>query len=193
MAVQYLKSNTWKEVSRDERLFCSYLYHYIKVNTPAFINLINENENTIEKLETNCSWEIGFEVNIYRDLFGMKTKRTFDLCLFSEKTIVIIEAKAHQGFDSTQSKEFKKDKEKLKNLISKYLNADVEIKICALASSRYYHNIKEKHKILKLPFEFKSDFILSWKDCSTIFDNEIFNQADEVYKKKPLIKTKEIY
>ncbi len=193
MALEYLKDSTWKKVTRDERLFCSYLYHHISDNTDAFINLINKNENTLKKLDTSSSWEIGFEVNIYRDLFGMKTKRTFDLCLFSEKTIVIIEAKAHQGFDSTQSKEFKKDKEKLNALISKYFKKDVEIKICALASSKYYSNIIKKYKSLILPFEFESDFILSWKDCYAIYNKEIFNQADNVYKQKPLIKTKEVY
>jgi hypothetical protein len=188
MSFKYLNNNKWKDVTRDERLFCSYLYHYVKNDTLSFINLINSKNS--QKIDINIYWEIGFEVNIYRDLFGIKTKRTFDLCLFSEEMIIIIEAKAHQGFQSAQSKEFIHDKQFLKSLLIKYRDSNVDVKVCALASSKYFKNIIEKYKILKLPFE--SDYILSWEDCE-IFDKEIFRQADETYKKIALSKIDDKY
>ena len=109
MGLPYLKNKKWSQVTRDERFFCAHLYNLIlKRGIPEFLSFINNTYKT--DLTESCYWEIGYEVCFYRDLWhlhGRKTelyspKRTFDLCLFSEKTIVIIEAKADQQFDLNQ-------------------------------------------------------------------------------------------
>lgn len=61
-------------------------------------------------------------------------KRTFDLCLFLDREIVIIEAKAQQGFHSAQLATFQDDKE----LIKKILEPQIEhVHLVALTSSGY--------------------------------------------------------
>ena len=141
MPIGYLKGKTWLEITREERLFCAYLYFDI-INTgiPHFITQLNNLDRNIQ-LESNKEWDIGFEVCFYRDLlyyYGNKEKpirvvnekrekeglpkfpekRTFDLCLFSEDEILIIEAKAQQGLESEQCDTFKNDVENIKELFS---------------------------------------------------------------------------
>lgn len=71
----------WSEITREERLFCSHLYHHIKdpMETKNFISWLNridspvKNEGSfsgfVNKLSLNIedSWEAGFEVCFYRD------------------------------------------------------------------------------------------------------------------------------
>lgn len=61
------------------------------------------NLRTDINVEQNDKWKVGYEVCFYRDWFkaqgqsakklGFSGKRTFDLCFFSNKAMVIIEAK----------------------------------------------------------------------------------------------------
>ena len=67
------------------------------------------------KLSQDGDWDLGYEVCFYRDLSwpcqktahqdGYAAKRTFDLCLFGEKAIIIIEAKVFQRFEADKIKE----------------------------------------------------------------------------------------
>jgi hypothetical protein len=110
MGFQYLGGKTWLEVTREERLFCSFLYWDISGNGRAFVEWLNQNSQL--RLEPDADWEAGYEVCFYRDFFrfkgvsargrGFSPKRTFDLCLFSEDCIIIFEAKVHQGFVAWQ-------------------------------------------------------------------------------------------
>jgi hypothetical protein len=102
-------------------------------------------------------------------------KRTFDLCLFSEDQIIIIEAKAQQPFKSDQLIIFNKDvteiKEKLKT----------KVDLIALASSIYFENQKKHGKAGLLEcFEGKH---LSWSSLSSKYkDDPILARADKIYK-----------
>ncbi|PLX13379.1 MAG: hypothetical protein C0594_01245 [Marinilabiliales bacterium] len=60
-------------------------------------------------------------------------KRTFDLCLFSEDRIIIIEAKSHQGFDKKQLDDFLLDR----LLIEKLFGSTPSVEIIGLCSSKY--------------------------------------------------------
>ena len=179
------KSKTWAEVTRDERFFCQHLYHLIHrcPNTKSFVRILDELVPSLE-LDTNVEWEIGYEVCFYRDLmFHRKVsrdshcyslKRTFDLCLFSEETIVIIEAKAQQAFDATQNKSFKCDKKQVSGLTD-----NTQVKLLGLASSKYL----DKNFLALPPMENAVfDGLISWMQLAKHFDNDkILERANRIY------------
>lgn len=185
MSLPYLENLTWSAISREERFFCQALYQHIKGNERDFVQFLREHGNL--ELEDAPFWECGYEVCFYRDArkklskFDKTTKysnkRTFDLCLFSESSFVIIEAKAHQPFKSEQISQLAHDKDN----IAKFLMHDnLPVKTVALASSRYFINHKTwgYQDILK---DFDSK--ISWLDVHSNFRNDrLFLQADETYK-----------
>jgi len=186
MGFTYLGGKNWLDVTREERLFCSYLYWDIKDKEKDFILWLNE--NTDLELRVDDKWEVGYEVCFYRDLKKMKgesirgteysPKRTFDLCLFSEDTIVIIEAKVQQGFDESQVKVFEKDRHDIRRITRK----NIEVLVVALASSKYFDNYNRygKHNILA-----KFDALITWEQMNDLYNNSrgIYLQANESYKK----------
>ncbi|MBK9273037.1 MAG: hypothetical protein IPM49_00665 [Flavobacteriales bacterium] len=132
----YLNGHRWLDLTRDERFFCAELYQALKepANLSAFIHRIQAEVNkhgAAHALEGNGPWEVGFEVAFYRDLIhalghqgahaigttGFSRKRTFDLCLFGPKHLVIIEAKAHEGLATEQMNEFRADREAIRSLL----------------------------------------------------------------------------
>ena len=183
------KSKMWVEVTRDERFFCQHLYHLIHrcPNTKSFVRILDELVPSLE-LDTQTEWEIGYEVCFYRDLWFLRgknellhsPKRTFDLCLFSAETIVIIEAKAQQGFDSDSSQKvsFKEDKTRVKDELEKY--GVKQVKLLGLASSEYLVEVKKTAILSAADVVF--DGLISWKQLAERFgDDEILKRANEIY------------
>jgi len=180
------KSKTWAEVTRDERFFCQHLYHLI-LRKPDIRSFVRDLKGlTDDKLNLNAGvdWEIGYEVCFYRDLmFHRKVsrdshcyslKRTFDLCLFSEETIVIIEAKAQQRFDAAQNKSFILDK----GQVSK-LTGGTQVKLLGLASSKY---LDKKSFPLPPTENAVFDGLISWEQLAKHFDNDkILERANRIY------------
>lgn len=133
MTFKYLNDKQWADITRDERFFCAHLYFEIKSNIAPFLQLMLEKQIINSDELDPGSWEAGFEVCFYRDYIfeigeinGNKSikksdysqKRTFDLCMFSEKRIIIIEAKAYTGFDTKQLDSFKEDEKKIQLLLA---------------------------------------------------------------------------
>jgi len=200
MSWNYLQGKTWAQITRDERFFCQHLYHLIlrERGINFFVEKLNElTELTGHKLNLNATanWEIGYEVCFYRDLRfhleeggkwqsviqklenidPLSLKRTFDLCLFSEETVVIIEAKAQQGFDSKQITSCKKDKE----LVRKLLGTEglKHVKLVGLASSKY------------LTDKCKANLLLHQVDDAPLFDALIdWRQLCEHFGFDPVLK-----
>jgi hypothetical protein len=167
----------WIDITREERLFCAHLYFdIIKNGEKNFVSWLN-NKMTDPKLRLNPddNWEVGYEVCFYRDyLYFMGDpvkksdffdKRTFDLCLFSDKNIVIIEAKAQQGFHGNQLADFGNDRKLMAKLLP-----DIGLTIVALISSRYSP---------KAPFDAK----FTWKEISDHYaiNKAIYERADDLY------------
>lgn len=187
MGFSYLEGRNWLDVTREERLFCSYLYWDIKDKEKDFILWLNE--NTDLELRVDDNWEVGYEVCFYRDLQKLKEesirsakyspKRTFDLCLFSEDTIVIIEAKAQQGFDGSQVEVFQQDRDDLPKITGK----DIKVRVVALASSKYFKNYRKygRHDILS-----KFNALITWKQMGDLYINNrrIYLRANKVYETK---------
>lgn len=184
MGFSYLNGKLWKEVTREERFFCSLLYWQIRKNPASFINWLNH--QTALNLSLDIEWEVGYEVCLYRDLLKFRDqhvksssysgKRTFDLCLFSENNIIIIEAKVQQPFKGEQTKTFRKDKEYIGRLIGKR----VGVKLIAIASSDWINNHK-RYGENDLISDF--DAIIAWKHIADLYTDQDLMRADSLYKK----------
>lgn len=191
MGFSYFNNKNYIDITRDERFFCSYLYFEINKNIQPFLELLQQKQ--IIKIDESNSelWEVAYEVCFYRDFIyhiGYKNvkqigkttfknfgKRTFDLCLFSENKIIIIEAKAQQGFDNEQMDSFKKDKELLIELLD--INFSGKISLVGLSSSEYKPKLETKQNF---------DTLITWSDIYAKYDNQIFIKANNLYKHNQL-------
>lgn len=198
-ALNYLGNKSWSDITREERYYCSHLYNNVLGKEKEFIDWINKNAskksdpNYKLTLPLDVKWELGYEVCFYRDLikdYGLSIKnynktaeeqflqkRTFDLCLFSEKNILIIEAKVQQGFSVSQIDEIENDKKQVLAVLKKNpkligpININVEVLL--LYSSEY---TPRNNKILMLPN-------ITWEQLQkTKFEkNKIFEFANKKY------------
>jgi len=219
MGINYLNNKSWNEITREERVFCSYLYHSILSlrDIKEFITKLNGIDSPIASFKNKLNlsietpWEVGFEVCFYRDLLfaigpslrkvnaqanlHFSEKRTFDLCLFSNDELVIIEAKAYQGLSLKQNDDFKKDKEQIKKLFrylkeAGFTNEMPKVKLLILASSKYFSSksfVAEKGIGKRFTDDnANNDYLcglISWQQISDqIFPGDpIFKRADDVY------------
>jgi len=184
MGFSYLNGQLWRDITREERSFCSSLYWQMEKDSAFFVKWLNQ--HTALDLDPNIEWEVGYEVCLYRDILksqdqpirnsSYSVKRTFDLCLFSEKNIIIIEAKVQQPFKGEQINMFRKDKGNIERL----LNDRVVVNLIALASSVWISNHK-KYSKSNLISAF--DAIISWQHMSLLYNDQSFMRADSLYKK----------
>ena len=179
MGLKYLKNkSTWSEITREERFFCAHLYFLIK-DPEGLLKFINHlNNNHYMSLPMNANWEVAYEACFYRDLWhhrGKKgelfsKKRTFDLCLLSNDTIIIIEAKSSQEFKTDQLESFKLDETHLKHETKVRT-----VHLAELASSQY-----------TMPPQIRQVYnghCLTWLELAALYDNdEILCRADAVYE-----------
>jgi hypothetical protein len=160
----WLNGNSWWEVSRDERYFCAELYHLIREDTARFIAHLNQAHGA--QLNPGMPWEVVYEACFYRDLWHVRgradalvsPKRTFDLALFSDDDILLIEAKAQQEFDALQLQSFARDADEVKRL-----TGVPRVRLAALASSRY-----------TIPSNVLDQFTgphLRWLELARLFEN----------------------
>jgi len=183
MTLSYFEGKTWAAISREERFFCQALFQHISADVQRFIGFLNA--HTDLGLDDTVSWEVGYEVCLYRDVLKSRgvsvrsteypPKRTFDLCLFSETTVVVIEAKAQQPFKKQQLDCMALDRAWIPQLLQR----DVAVKFVALAADTYY----ARHQNRGIP-DLLADFdaLLSW---ATVYKDyradDLFNQADRSY------------
>ncbi|MBK9391751.1 MAG: hypothetical protein IPN68_16750 [Bacteroidetes bacterium] len=188
MPLHYFKDKSWKQITREERFFCAVLYFKIENRPKEFVEwLIKQKHCKLPIDLTNSTWEVGYEVCLYRDWvkeygwqgensinktdFRALKKRTFDLCFFSEGNIILIEAKANCGYDRTQLPIFEKEKEQVAKLFGK---EEDEIFLVSIHSSKY--NPKESTKKVFSGY-------IHWNDLiSTEFHDDTFKRANECYR-----------
>lgn len=186
----------WSDITRDERYFCAELYFDIKQDLKEFLKWLKKRGVAISDKEIKDEWEIGFEVCFYRDYVKVigdennqksirrtkrkySQKRTFDLCLFHEDRMIIIEAKAQKGFGTDQNEEFRKDIRNVLHILEKK-DADFKVEVVALASSRYLKNKGDRGGLDKSIFSGQ----ISWDDLYQSFKkNPAYLRADSIYKK----------
>lgn len=175
MGFQYLGGKNWAHVTREERFFCQRLYELVRTAPVEFAGYLSTRLEL--GLDIRGEWEIGYEVCFYRDLWQLRgregrlysPKRTFDLCLFGETAIVIIEAKAALGFESAQNQVFHGDIAEVRRLTGLQ-----NVQLVGLCSSKHRLDSSSKatfaHKVVR------------WSDLAAKFANdEILVRADAVY------------
>jgi hypothetical protein len=134
MSIDYLDDQPWDAWSREERLFCAVLYEYARRDSADFARWLIDTA-PVAAVQGEGDWDLGYEVCFYRDYLkrrnacdssiktargaGYPFKRTFDLCLFGERAIIIIEAKVCQGFEADQNEAFRDDIEYVQRAIGR--------------------------------------------------------------------------
>jgi len=174
--ISYFQNKTWnEEISRTETLFCTELF-----------SLLKEKDNLSKFIKTfklkHGDYDVGYEAFFYRDLskeYNIKWEkflhRAFDLALFSENDIYIIEAKAHDGFNNKQLGSFKEDKKLVLEILRKVNSKiKVDVHLLALISSNYDPKPETRNKFEK---------IITWKEVYELYGIEIFNRADKIHNK----------
>lgn len=196
MGLTWLNNRNWSDITRDERFFCAHLYKTVLAHgagIPGFVRLINKACKL--DLPVDANWELGYEVCFYRDLsfddparFGeaLSPKRTFDLCLFSDEMIVIIEAKAYQPFDLAQTSDFVADIDRIENR----LKLPVKVVLAPLASSLYEKTYLRSDVRTK---GFNCD-LLTWaqlaREYESSADSSILQKADLCFGRRPPVSDK---
>lgn len=180
-----MKTYKWSEVTREERFFTSILFHDIILDSKPFIALLASKW----ELTPNVSiLDVGYEVCFFRDAFHAEPKlinkryhelekQTFDLVLWlSDQSIIIIEAKAQQGFRTDQMIMLNQSKEIMQSL-SSHEYPMYNILLVGLCSSKY--GLKESTKKY-----FKA--IIRWKEvvrCYPKHESDYY-RADDIYRDK---------
>lgn len=181
---EYLGGKKWANITREERYFCCELYNDIKADAGKFVAFLNQKfkKEFKEELNEKLYWEVGFEVCFYRDLrysqgLGIKNskyppKRTFDLCLFSERDLIIIEAKADQNFDKNQLNDLHKDQEKVLDILNKSKNELNVLTILLCSSGNKQDKLLQKEKVFY------------WDDLFKIYGEKYYlKRANELMRK----------
>ena len=139
----------------------------------------------VTQLNEESKWDLGFEVAFYRDIEkkhpgffddNARLRRKFDLAMFSDGQIVVMEAKAQQGYDKKKDLDsVSKDQEILQDKFK-----DMDIVFVSICSSYYYHS-----KRREVPIEDYFDLIVTWDLLSNLYekDEPIFERANCVYGK----------
>lgn len=177
--LKWLNGRTWGDITRDERTFCAELFFLVRSDLPAFIAYLNHQHGA--NLDARANWEIAYEAVFYRDLAHLRRdgepsfspKRTFDLALFSDDDVLIIEAKAQQGFDSKQMAEFEADAEQVKRLTGART-----VRLAGLVSSLYRPRATTRTR-------FDGPF-LTWSELAEFYGgNAVLARADAIYGRGP--------
>jgi len=187
--IPYFHGHSWSALSREERFYSFTLYEHARVDPTDFARWVAETAEPKFDIAGEDEWDIGVEVCLYRDLLwhrgektareiGFSPKRTFDLCLFGARTIIIIEAKAFLGFESEQNKMFAEDARRIGKLPEM---KDVKVILVALASSKYFKAMDKRGDRQTLEL---FNGIISWAATFEKYRDTLLLQAEELYRSK---------
>lgn len=183
MGIPYLDDQPWSSWTRDERFFCSVLYSYAQGDAAALANWLIATTDLSGTSSTQ--WDLGYEVCFYRDYLwhrggetaaaqDLPRKRTYDLCLFGDQDLVIIEAKVCEAFDPSQNREFEEDKSHIARMLGL---AAPRVHSVALASSRYFENARPTSVAWACGH-------LTWAHVADKYASQLLWQADMMYGAK---------
>ncbi len=167
----------WREITREERFFTCTLFQDLTIAPLPFLRLLTPKLS----LPTNLGLiDIGFEVCFFRDaaFAGLierhrhLEKQTFDLVLIlSGDRVVIVEAKAQQGFHNRQMDMLANARELIQGSA---IWPAKDVRLAALCSSRYTPSPKTRACF---------DVILTWTEMAHLFpaNSAIYERADAIY------------
>ena len=179
--LSWLNNKHWSEITREERYFCAELYCVVRDDPDKFIRFLHEKYP--DSIEISLNWQIAYEVCFYRDWMHMhdasdivpdrrlSKKRTFDLALFSDSQIILIEAKAHQGFTSEEVERFPDDKVAIQTC-----TGVPSIHTAAITSSKYNPRSSTLTNFTLVP-------PIHWYSLAKLYHqcSQIFRRADDIY------------
>ena len=188
MPIPYLGNKTWADISRDERMFCAVLWEHARKDPADFAMWLNKAAGL--SMDSAGSWDLGYEVVFYRDLLHhaaksariakLPFKRTFDMCLFGERDIVIIEAKLSMGFLTKQLDSMEKDIENIRITMEMIHKKCPEVHVVALTPEAY------RHKHMKNNNSATSAMLgerwISWEEVADKYPDELLRLALRIYK-----------
>ncbi|MFV2044048.1 MAG: hypothetical protein ACC700_12540 [Anaerolineales bacterium] len=173
------KSTSWKKITREERYFTSLLFQDLQKNSAPLIRLLPDE---MEIPAGTKAKEVGYEVCFFRDAYHnclidrheQLEKQTFDLVLFLHSNhMVIIEAKAQQGFKMDQIRNLLEAKDKI---VKSRFKPDTLVSLVALYSSRY----SPRKETLK-----DFDACITWQQIAEKYpkskNREDYERADTIY------------
>ena len=136
------------------------------------------------ELDEDAEWQVGFEVALGRDLRfkGWKflgSHRKFDIVCFAEEHMVIVEAKSHQGFSSTEIKRLARERSRLNAALNKHGVCVIYIGVCSQA----YFDSQRKKVNLKTGF----DSMLTWEQIADCLRDKTFERANVAYNQKAML------
>ncbi len=174
-----LKIPYWQYVTREERYFTSVLHHEISCNVKPFSDLLCKRLQISAGVKIS---DVGFEVCFFRD--GARKdiierrkeleKQTFDFMFFlSDKSAVIIEAKAQQGYDNKQLNSLNNAKKIIE-----------DSKKCPISKIYLVGLYSSKYKPKKTTLHNFSPGI-TWKELKEVYptSKDVFERADSIYGK----------
>lgn len=186
MGLRYFGGKSWGEVTREERVFCAVLWQYLRQDPMPFLERLRQ--SVLPNLVTQGHWEAGFEVCLYRDVrkmqglpmrdSGFSQKRTFDIVLFGDTRIIIVEAKAQQGFEEKQAASFEIDADSVQRLLGA---TSPQVDLIALTGSQYSGS--KRRDATSRGSRFFEGRIVTWNDVYTLYPDPFFSRADEIYGK----------
>lgn len=194
MGLKYLDGKHWSEITREERYFCMQLYQsVVQTGVKRFVETVNR--LTGIELDPDENWELGYEVCFFRDYrhhLNRKVplesaKRTFDLCLMSDKTIVIIEAKCAERFKPDQLADFGEDHNRFMRLATLCPDLHgVKIVILGLVASTYRDELENQGAdLIYRSFKANTRF-MTWEDLADVYGNPELLRAGAVFNSSPL-------
>lgn len=187
MGISYLRGQAWSTWTREERYFCAVLFGHARRDPASFASWLIETAGL--GIEPAGEWDLGYEVCFYRDYLwqldasakelNLPAKRTFDLCLFGERDIVVIEAKVCEAFGGAQNDDFAQDKARIKSIEGL---EDVSVHVVALAPTQYFANAARFGRAGTLTM---FDGHITWLQLAELYSDGLLRQADGMYKPRP--------
>ena len=177
MNLNYLQGKSWVQTTREERQFCAALFSVLRKRPSEFVLFLHHETECFQShqivLDVETKWEVGFEVALGRDLPNppegfLSLYRKFDLVLFSQSLLVIIEAKAQQRYSTKELNRYQSEKNQLHSQLG------IDVIFVGLCSSTYLARTS-----LDLTQGF--DAILTWKQVASRWYDEHFQRAECVY------------
>ena len=187
MGISYLCDQPWSSWTREERYFCAVLFCRARSDPAGFASWLIETSGL--EIDPAGEWDLGYEVCFYRDYLwqlgvsakqrGLPAQRTFDLCLFGERNLIVIEAKVCEAFGGAQNDDFARDKARINGIEGL---EDVGVHVVALASMRYFANAARFGRQGTLTM---FDGRITWLQLAELYSDELLRQADGMYKPRP--------
>ena len=201
MPSYFATGQSWASLNRSERAFCAALYRHDLARPGSLAAAIglhckappqrgtkwDWNSAPVIAVPKADAWETALEACFFRDMYRAKptatkpknfnalAQTTFDLVLFSDDAIIVIEAKGIESFSTAQLRRIAG----IKSGMSALVGNSVQVLFYGLISSKYLRNISNRPAAGEL---YQLDGLVAWRDLAAFYEAcPLLAQADAVY------------